>query len=345
MNKNIIEARISEAFEQETPDIWEKINKNCSKEITFDDKVVEMDTIRKKKGLFATITAIAASFLLILTGTCSFVSNNRVAAIVTIDVNPSVQLDVNKDNEVIDANALNDDAQKILNSLDLDGENLDKAVDKVLGAIVDSGYLGNKENAILISVQNIKNEDFKSLDAMLNDAAKITLASKGVHSNVIVQNVKDNAKNKALAEKLGISEGKAQYINKIAGDNKNVDLKKLSKMNISELNAYNVAQTTSKATNGQTVVGANENGVTVDTGDASVVVNSGGVKVKAGNDADVTASGDGVKVKAGNDADVAVSDGNVSVTADNGDTAVNVGGGKVGVNVDGHDYSFNVPWQ
>ena len=58
-----------------------------------------------------------------------------------IDVNPSVELSINRNGRVLKVRALNEDAVSIIDGMDLEGVDLNVAVNAVVGAMVTHGYL------------------------------------------------------------------------------------------------------------------------------------------------------------------------------------------------------------
>lgn len=67
-------------------------------------------------------------------------------AYVTIDINPSVELIVSASDKVIEANALNEDAEVLLAELDLIGMDLDEAIDKIIEISIELGYISVDED-------------------------------------------------------------------------------------------------------------------------------------------------------------------------------------------------------
>ncbi|BCR36423.1 anti-sigma-I factor RsgI family protein [Mariniplasma anaerobium] len=65
---------------------------------------------------------------------------------VTIDINPSVELIVSSNDKVIEANALNEDAEVLLSGLDLIGMDLDEAVDLIIATSIELGYISVDED-------------------------------------------------------------------------------------------------------------------------------------------------------------------------------------------------------
>ena len=77
---------------------------------------------------------------------------------VSLDVNPSIELKVNRSEKVLVCTPLNEDAKAILadmgNGADLKGAKLDVAVNAIVGSLVRNGYLDSISSAIMISVED-----------------------------------------------------------------------------------------------------------------------------------------------------------------------------------------------
>ncbi len=138
---------------------------------------------------------------------------------IIFDVNPSVSLEVDDDGKVANATPLNADAQGILYGLTLKGKPLFEAVDAIVEAMVDKGYLSEISNSILVSVQNAdaekENELQKEVSQMVVDVMIDSLGSTEEGASVISQSISEDAELKELAAAYGISEGKAALIRKL----------------------------------------------------------------------------------------------------------------------------------
>ena len=81
-----------------------------------------------------------------------------MASVVSLDVNPSIELKVNRSEKVLVCTPLNEDAKAILadmgNGADLKGAKLDVAVNAIVGSLVRNGYLDSISSAIMISVED-----------------------------------------------------------------------------------------------------------------------------------------------------------------------------------------------
>ena len=109
-----------------------------------------------KRRWIAPLSAAAA--LAIVAGSIFGISRFQQASaadsVVTLDINPSIALSVNNKETVTTATPLNDDAKDIMGGMELEGTNLETAVNAIIGACLQKGYLDELENAILVSVEN-----------------------------------------------------------------------------------------------------------------------------------------------------------------------------------------------
>ena len=80
--------------------------------------------------------------------------NNAVTSIVCLDVNPSIQLTVNRNERVLSATPANADAQVILDGMDLTGAKVDAAMNAIVGSLLTNGYVDQLANSILITVED-----------------------------------------------------------------------------------------------------------------------------------------------------------------------------------------------
>jgi len=159
MNAKEINAHIRNAAFSAVPDKAEEIWKQPVQEARPDDWYLEGTgkTVKARSGnqLFRIAGVTAACFVLLFLGL--FQLFGRTDAVVYLDVNPSVTLDVNRLGKIISADADNDDGRIILDNMDLKGIDVDVAMNALLGSMVKQGYLSQAQNTLLISV-NGKNE-------------------------------------------------------------------------------------------------------------------------------------------------------------------------------------------
>lgn len=183
--------------------------------------------IPMNKRIIAFITVV----VIIIVGIIGFISfNNRTVTIITLDINPSIELRLDKKQRVKKAIPLNEDGKDIINS-NIKGKSLDKSLNIIAQNLIDKDYVKGKEplDIILYSKSSItNNKEFKK---------KLTevFTEKSINPNIIViKNISNE--DKKLAQKYDISPAKAAYINTIIKNNKNISAKNLVNRSVNELN-------------------------------------------------------------------------------------------------------------
>lgn len=109
----------------------------------------------RKKAAMAWLAAACLALVVVGGGAgVQYYQANAVASVISLDVNPSVELDVNRQEKVVSAVPLNADANEILDGMDLKGADLNVAVNAIMGSLLKHGYVDELANSILISVED-----------------------------------------------------------------------------------------------------------------------------------------------------------------------------------------------
>lgn len=87
--------------------------------------------------------AVAACLLLCVLGFGGFNAYATETAVIGIEVNPAIELGVNRFDIVVDARALNDDGKRILETVEITGKNADDAVAAITQSDVFLSYIGD----------------------------------------------------------------------------------------------------------------------------------------------------------------------------------------------------------
>ena len=168
MRDQDLEQRLRTAAEHAAPDPLDRILSSCG---TQKGTVIPMNTNPKKKSRWAPLTAAAVLAFILCggLGIRGWQTANTVASVVSLDVNPSIQIQVNSKEKVLSADALNQDAQVILADMELKGTQLNVAVNAIVGSLLQNGYLDSISSAILISVEDEDTQRASRLETTLTD--------------------------------------------------------------------------------------------------------------------------------------------------------------------------------
>ena len=164
---------------------------------------------------------------------------NAVASVVSLDVNPSIELKVNRSEKVLVCTPLNEDAKAILadmgNGADLKGAKLDVAVNAIVGSLVRNGYLNSISSAIMISVEDKDTARAEKLQRELTSTVDGVLQTSESRASVLTQTLTQDAGLTQQARENSISTGKAALVNRVLALNATLKFDALAKLSVEEL--------------------------------------------------------------------------------------------------------------
>lgn len=246
MTDHELERRLRTALDHAAPNDLEGVLSRCE---TGKGTVIDMTNAvetKKKKKRWAPLAAAACLALVLVGGGGGYYyysANNAVASLVSLDVNPSIQLEVNKNEKVLSATPMNDDGAEILADMDLKGTQADVAMYAIIGSLLQHGYVDELANSILITVEDDDQARGEKLQQELTAQADAALANAQVNGAVLAQTLQNSEELSQKAQECGISTGKAALIQAIvAGSNNTKTFEDLVGLSINELNLLYTAQ-------------------------------------------------------------------------------------------------------
>lgn len=237
-----IEQKLKTAVEHSVPDVLDQVLSKCEQQ---KGSIIEMENTKKKRPLKTAILSAAAAFLLLfgtVTGVIQYQKETAIDSTISFDVNPSVQLQVNRNERVLSATALNEDGQEILNDMDFKNTDLDVAVNALIGSMLKHGYLSDLQNSILLSVENQDSAKAQQLQVRLVEEIDSLLGASTIDAAILSQTVTKDSKSQSLTETYGISLGKATLIESILQQNQLLSAEGLVPLTINELNLLTVSK-------------------------------------------------------------------------------------------------------
>lgn len=263
MTDHELEHRLRTALDHAAPNDLEGVLSRCE---TGKGTVIDMTNAvetKKKKRRWAPLAAAACLALVLVGGGGGYyyyTANNAVASLVSLDVNPSIQLEVNKNEKVLSATPMNDDGAEILADMDLKGTPADVAMYAIIGSLLQHGYVDELANSILITVEDDDQARGEKLQQELTAQADAALENAQVSGAVLAQTLQHTEELSQKAQEYGISTGKAALIMAIVeGSNNTKTFEELVGLSINELNLLYTAQAPLE---GQTSDGQQSSGAT-----------------------------------------------------------------------------------
>ena len=236
MTNEKMERQLAAALEKTAPDDMSGVLSRCE---TRKGTVINMPTMKTAKRKWTILVAACLAVVLLAGGGVLYQQANAVASVVSLDVNPSIELKVNSSEKVLVCTPLNDDAKAILADMgegaDLKGAKLDVAVNAIVGSLVRNGYLSSISSAIMISVEDKNADRAQKLQQELASAVDVVLQTGESKASVLTQTVQQNAELDQQARENNISTGKAALVNRVLALNSTLKFEELAAFSVGEL--------------------------------------------------------------------------------------------------------------
>ena len=237
MRNKELEQRLRTAAEHAAPDVLDRVLSSCAGQ---KGSVTVMETPKKKKLIpaFASIAAVLVVVCAAVLAPSPWQRAGASAAVITLDVNPSLSLTVDENERVTEAIPLNDDGRVVLEGMDLQGADLNVAVNAVIGSMLQHGYLNldNFENAILVSVESGDAGRADQLQRQVSETISGTFQrDNSIDPLILAQTVSADGDLAALAERYGISQGKAALIREVTAQDGTLTFQTLAPLTINEI--------------------------------------------------------------------------------------------------------------
>ena len=236
MTNKKMEQRLAAALEKTAPDDMSGVLSRCE---ARKGTVIPMTTKKTVNRKWTTLVAACLAVMLLCGGGVFYQQAHAVASVVSLDVNPSIELKVSRNEKVLACVPLNEDAKAILadmsNGADLKGAKLDVAVNAIVGSLVRNGYLDSISSAIMISVEDKDAARAEKLQRELTSAVDGVLQTSEAKAAVLTQTLTQDAAREQQARENNISTGKAALVNRVLAINPSLKFDALAKLSVEEL--------------------------------------------------------------------------------------------------------------
>ena len=237
----------------------------------------EVKNVKVTKGsLFSLnkklVVAFCLVFLFVTAGSTGAYSYYKTpVSYLSIDINPSVELGVNKFGKVVTVEGYNDDGKKILEGIDVKGVNVTSAVKLVIGSADSNGYI-DSDGSTVIAVTS--ETDDPSTATKIQDAAEEgvnqVLEENGKTAVVYKENVPLSLNKEA--KELGVTAGKLNLIKKLQEVDETATVKQYKDVSVKEIVRTIQDNKNGKSTNGNSL--ENKDEINQGNGDKTNQVNA-----------------------------------------------------------------------
>lgn len=283
MDNEKIEARIRRLAEHTAPEQLSGILEACD---ARKGNVITMNEVKnkKKKNRYLPIAVAAALVLVFLGGYIGFsygrgadlpADGSAAVSVITLDVNPSIDIIMDENDKVVTVTPLNDDAQVVIGDMDFSGSSLDVTVNALIGSMLVNGYLDDIRNSILVSVENGDAAKAASLQAEVSALISSAVGDGGFEAAVLTQTVTATSESTSIAEQYGISEGKAELILKVVAADPTLTVESLAPLSVNDITLIANSRGISDSTVNQTGTASAKGYISVDDARAAAYAHAG----------------------------------------------------------------------
>lgn len=207
-----------------------------------EDDVYKENSISYKNMLG--YAAVLAVMLLSISFIANFSAINNLftatAAIVSVDINPSVELKVDNKHKVIKATPLTADAHEILSD-QLKGLDIEDAVFALILNAKEKQYLTPERNSILISTIAMEN-NFMLDKENLRQRIEAKLEEEQEIDEILIAYIEGNRKDIREARRQNLSIGKYEIYKKLVEKNQEITVEQLRAMEVQDIFKKGIGQ-------------------------------------------------------------------------------------------------------
>lgn len=239
-----VEESLASGFEKmEKIDVLDSVLADCESGGAF-----IMAEKTKRRPSLRYLVGIAAALAVVVCAAAAIGISNRgltakpisskgdINATICLDVNPSVEIAVDKSETVVDVTADNKDGESIINGKDFKGDSLSDTVETLVNRMVDEDYISNLKNSVLVSVASENGEFGKQLEKKMSDSIFELLGSKNIEGAVLSQTITQaDDELVSFAKMYNISIGRALMIMDIMEAEPHYTFESLASLSVNDL--------------------------------------------------------------------------------------------------------------
>jgi hypothetical protein len=196
--------------------------------------------LENKKYFYPVFAGIASVLLVFLVSYYLFLNSSKPYSYISIDINPSIELEVSENENIKDITALNPDGKMLMENIEVKGLNISRAISLIIEKSKDMGYIdkNSKKYSILIAAALGKDngedgtEREKKFDDFL-DRVKKDLNKKYSLADAKVIKVPQGLREKAKS--INLSMGKYFIYSEAKRNGKAISIEELGAMDLGAL--------------------------------------------------------------------------------------------------------------
>ena len=204
---------------------------------TMDRFAVQEEKSRRKdwKQFYRYAVPVFLCLLLLLPGFGYVRSNLLVDGIIDLDVNPSIEITINRRDRVLQVTGLNEEAVEILAGTDYRTWDVRDAVGDLILRLNDKQYISRNQRTVLLSVDSKNPEKAERIKQELSASIEAALAGTEIQPLVVRQSRPKDRDLQKRANEYHISSGKMRLVEEAARKAPDRDERELAGTAVDEL--------------------------------------------------------------------------------------------------------------
>ena len=196
--------------------------------------IVPIKTKQRSRRFLTAAAAIASCLCFVVTGG-GYHYYYAQAALISVDVNPSIELSVNRLDRVTSSSALNEDGETLLSSVRLTGMECGEAVKELLQSESGEPYLSGNKN-VVVTVYSANEARQSRLLEEIRETADTTVTTLRPDGNTEYRAV--TSEEVEAAHSCGVTAGKYIYLQKLEEAAPETDITQYSHCSIDEIKEH-----------------------------------------------------------------------------------------------------------
>lgn len=202
--------------------------------MTEHDYITKQIETKKNSNIRQFTTAVACSLLLLVLTIGWYIQNRMPDSIITLDVNPSIEIITNHKDNVISVNALNEDAREIIGD-NFSAKTLEDTVELLVSSLVEHNFISTGKNTVLLTVMNNNNKKADEIMTRMGTVINDSLTERNIMPVILSQIIDEEADRAELAKTYHVSEGKMELILDMISDHNELSIDTLVNLSMEEL--------------------------------------------------------------------------------------------------------------
>ncbi|NLW22952.1 MAG: PepSY domain-containing protein [Tissierellia bacterium] len=214
----------------------EELKNKPVEKMVYHDHITRQEIEERKPIGLKPIFTLATAFCLLLIAYFGWYTPYMVAdSIIYLDVNPSIEMSINRKEKVIDLTGINDEGKKLVSGIDYKNRDINSVVNELLDNMLQQNYIDKENHAILVSVLNKNLEKGNKKVGELNETINSYFKNDDIKPIVLRQSIVKTNTLEEFAEEYNISVGKMTFIKNLMILNPEFQLEDLVHLSLEEL--------------------------------------------------------------------------------------------------------------